>query len=74
MNDFILIGVCLFLAIMHVLERYRNTKIVNELLDRLMSRNYGEYASFKQQEQVLNKDSDRLVVTRDEDDDILPIN
>lgn len=68
-----LIGVCIFLAIFYILEKYKNNKTVNNLLDRLMAKDYKEYAAYEQQKEISKQRPERLVVTRDESDDTLPI-
>jgi len=67
--------VCLFLFIFHLLERNRHNKIQNDLLDRLMSRDYGEYASHRNHTEIIKKVKDRVGVNMEEADleDRLPV-
>lgn len=43
-EDYILYGIVLLLAILNVVDRYRFAKKESELLNRLMSRDFADYA------------------------------
>ena len=44
LNSIITGGICIFLLIMNVVERARNTKREKELLDRVMANSLDDYA------------------------------
>ena len=73
-ENIVLSCVCLFLAILYLMERSQNKKERKELLNRLMAKDYKEYAGFEHQKAALKQKSDKLIVDNTEEGfDTLPL-